>query len=76
MEIPGLGKVEKDARFHWYVSGPIAVPLLGGKLCNIIVDKEYDQEDGRANFRAAIVNFFSATQAVLRAVEIDVFHYY
>ena len=46
MEIPGLGNVTKDDRFGWHCSEPISVPVLGGKMCRIVVE-DYEEDDAK-----------------------------
>ena len=75
MEIPGLGTVTKDKQFDWYQSELIAVPVLGGRNCRLIV-KNYDDDHGKGDFHKAIDNFLSINQAVLREAEPYLFQYY
>ncbi len=74
MQVPGLGDVTKDARFGWYYSQPIAVPMFGGKLCRIVLEG-YDDER-KEEFHAADANFLSGTPAVLREADEPLFRYY
>lgn len=75
MEIPGIGPVEKDTKFGWYYSEPIPIPVLGGKTCRIIIDG-YDDDPNQDEFHAAIRNFLSIDQSVLRESERYVYQYY
>jgi hypothetical protein len=75
MEIPGLGKVTAEPDLDWYVSEPIAVPVLGGTECRIAVEYYDDDPDPEAIHRA-IQNFLAAAPEVLRAAEPHLFHYY
>ena len=76
MQIPGLGEVTSCADIEGsYQSEPIAVPVLGGKFCRVIVE-EYEDDSNRAEFHTAIANFLSIGPEVLRAVEKDIFQYY
>jgi hypothetical protein len=75
MKIPGLGEVEKDDRLGWCFGPPMAVPVLGGKVCRLVVDG-YDGDPRPDDFHAAIANFLSIGQAVLEAAAPFVFRYY
>lgn len=75
MEIPGLGPVTRDDEFGWYQSQPIAVPVLGGQMCRIIVEG-YDDDPDPEDFHAAIRNFLSADPRVLEEAEPHIFRYY
>lgn len=75
MEIPGLGAVTRENDLNWLYSGPIAVPVLGGKACRIVVEG-YDEDPKKAEFHAAIANFLAAGPEVLQAAEPHLFAYY
>lgn len=75
MEIPGLGEVTKDESLNWYYSPPLPVPLLGGKMCRIVVE-DYEGDPHKADIHAAIVNFLSISPAVLKESEQYIFQYY
>jgi hypothetical protein len=75
MEVPGLGEVTKDERFGWYYSQPIAVPMLGGKPCRIVLE-DYDGDERKEDFHVAIANFLSAPPSVLRDGDEPLFRYY
>ncbi len=75
MEIPSIGKVTKDEELDWYYSEPIRVPVLGDQMCQIIVEG-YDEDSSKDDFHAAIRNFLSLDQSVLKQAEADVFQYY
>jgi hypothetical protein len=74
MEIPGLGVVEKD-HFGCYHGPPMAIPVLGGKLCRIVVEG-YDGDEAPADFHAAIASFLSIGEDVLKQAAPFVFRYY
>ena len=74
MEISGLGNVTVEP-FGSYYSKPIPVPVLGGKLCRIVVEC-YDDDANKGDFHIAIANFLSIGPSVLREIESDVFRYY
>lgn len=75
MEIPLIGKVIKDEGLGWYYSEPIRVPVLGDQMCQMIVER-YDEDSNQGDFHAAIKNFLSINQSVLKDAESDVFQYY
>jgi hypothetical protein len=75
MKIPGLGTVTKDNRSDYYYSDLISVQVLGGQLCRIVVEG-YDEDPAKEEFHAAIKNFLSLDQSVLKDVESYVFQYY
>jgi hypothetical protein len=75
MEIPGLGNVTWDTKYDWYRSDPVPVPVLGGKPCRIIVEG-YDEDSRKEDYHAAIANFLSVDQLVLKEAEGHVFRYY
>jgi hypothetical protein len=75
VEIPGLGTVSKDEDLEWYYSQPIAVPLLGGQECQIVVEG-YDEDTNKTEFHAAIQNFLSLRPSVLNQAEPYIFQYY
>src|SRR5262245_66684675 len=75
MEIPGIGEVTKDNEFGWYYSEGIAVKVLGGQMCRIVV-KRYDEDENKEDFHKAIRNFLAIDQSVLREAEDHVFRYY
>lgn len=75
MDIPGLGRVTKDAEFGWYCSKKLPVPVLGGKMCRILVD-HYDGDRNQADYHRAIANFLSADASVLKKAEKHIFRYY
>jgi hypothetical protein len=75
MEIPCLGKVTKDKEFGLYYSKPIAVPMFGGKQCQIALEG-YDEDERKEDFHAAIANFLASNSAVLREADEPLFRYY
>ena len=75
MQIPGLGKLKKDDGTDWYISKPIAVPMLGGETCEIVLEG-YDEDECKQEFHDAIANFLAGTPAVLRAADEPLFRYY
>jgi hypothetical protein len=75
MEIPGLGTVTKDERFDWNHSEPISVPVLGGKMCRVIVEG-YDEDAAKQDYHTAIRNFLSIGASVLKEAEPHIFQFY
>ena len=67
-EFVGLGAVLMDSQFDWYRSEPIAVPVLGGVACRFIVSG-YDDDPHKEEFHAAIRNFLSIDERVLKQAE-------
>lgn len=75
MQIPGLGNVTRDPQLNWYASEPVAVPVLGGISCRIMVE-DYDDDPDKEAIHAAIERFLSAGPQVLREAEPHLFRYY
>jgi hypothetical protein len=75
MEIPGLGTCTKDKEFGWYYSEPLPIAVLGGISCRIAIEA-YDEDDKQEDFHAAIRNFLSLDESVLKATEPYLFRYY
>ncbi len=75
MEIPGIGPVTKDDELDWYYSEPIAIPVLGGKMCCVVVEA-YDDDQAKEEFHTAITNFLAADQSILTEVEPYIYQYY
>lgn len=75
MEIPGLGPVTHDTKLGWYRSQPIAVPVLGGALCTIVLDG-YDDDQQPADFHEAIRTFLTLDSSALTAATPAIFAYY
>ncbi|MGO3892629.1 MAG: DUF6985 domain-containing protein [Paenalcaligenes sp.] len=75
MDIPGLGVVEKDDSTDWYFSDPIAIPVLGGQECEVVLE-EYDEDECQADFHTAIANFLTASPKILREADDALFSYY
>ena len=75
MEIKGLGIVTKDEELGWYYSQPMPVPVLGGKVCRIVVEG-YDEDPKKDDFHTAIANFLSISPAALEESEDYVFQYF
>ena len=75
MEIPGLGTVTKDTQFDWYDSQPLPVPVLGGMLCQVVVEGYYEDLK-KDEYHAAIANFLSIRPSVLKEAEPHVFRYF
>lgn len=75
MEIPGIGRVNKDSEFDLYYSEPMPVAVLGGQMCRIVVE-DYDEDPDKNDFHIAITNFLSSDQTILKEAEQHVFQYY
>jgi hypothetical protein len=75
MEIPHLGPVTIDAQLDGYRSQPMPVPVLGGKVCRIVVE-EYDDDPRKDEFHVAIANFLRISPSVLKEAEPYIFRYY
>lgn len=75
MEIPNLGLVTKDEGLGWYYGQPMVVPVLGGKMCRLVVEG-YDEDPNKGDFHDAIANFLSISPAVLKESEEYVFQYF
>ena len=75
MNIPEIGTVTKDDEFDWYYSEPIAIPVLGGTDCRVVIEG-YDDDPNKEDFHTAISNFLSADQSVLRDAEPYIYQYY
>lgn len=75
IEIPGLGPVVHDEEFDWLHSDPIAVKVLGGKECSVVVEGYLDDEH-KEQFHEAIANFLSIDDSVLKAAEPHLYAYY
>ncbi|WP_410646331.1 DUF6985 domain-containing protein [Amycolatopsis sp. cmx-4-54] len=75
MEIPGLGQVALDTEFGWYRSQPLAVPVLGGALCSIVLEG-YDDDQRPGDFHEAIHTFLTLNPSVLVAATPAIFAYY
>ncbi len=75
MQIPGLGPVDWEADLGWYEGGPVAVPLLGGAPCRVIV-RGYRDDPAAADFHAAIDAFLALDRSALTAATPEIFAYY
>ena len=73
--MPGLGKFTQNARFRWYESGAVYVPVLG-RDGRFIVDYDYIDDDGKADYHTAISNFVGLTGAALRDADAPLMLYY
>ena len=75
MDIPGIGTVTKDTGLDWYYSDELRVGVLGGATCRIVIEA-YDDDGNKEDFHAAISNFLTADESVLREAEQYIFQYY
>jgi hypothetical protein len=75
MRIPGLGEVQKDEALGWYFGPSMPIPALGGAQCSVVVDG-YDEDPRPEDFHAAIANFLTIGEEVLKRAEPFLFRYY
>jgi hypothetical protein len=75
VEIPGLGPVEWDEEERVYRSECVAVQVLRGELCQIILEG-YEEDEAKEDFHIAIKNFLAGDFSVLQAAEPYIFQYY
>jgi hypothetical protein len=74
MTIPELGTM-KPGDYGVLDSEPIAVPVLGGKLCTITLE-DYLGDPKQEEFHVAVKNFLTITPAVLKEAEAHIYRYY
>src|SRR5437899_6185498 len=75
MQIPQLGTVTKHSHYDWHYSEPIPVPVLGNKLCRVVLER-YSEDQNKEEFHTAIANFLSIDDRVLKAAAPHLFQYY
>lgn len=76
MTIAGVGEFEPNGDGGWYLTEARALPVFGGKECDITLE-DYDPNDPNdADFPVALRNFLALDFSALKAVEQDVYHYY
>ncbi len=75
MEIPHIGIVTKDREFDWLYSEPMKVAALGGKVCRL-VREDYENDENKEEFHAAIENFMEIDESPLRDAAEHIFQYY
>jgi hypothetical protein len=75
MKVPHLGEIEFDEEMDEYVSTPISVGVLGGKVCRIMLEG-YGDDESQEDFHAAVGNFLAASHMALHAAEDHVYRYY
>lgn len=73
MKLPGIGDLEPDDDFGWWVCPPIHVPLLDGAV-SFVVDDEPSAHP--AEYAAAILSFMALDHRALEAVSDEAFAYY
>lgn len=76
IEVPGLGRMTRDEEFKELLrSDPIAIKVLGGQRCGVILE-HYEDDPRKEDFHEAIANFLSIDHAVLKAAEPHLYAYY
>ncbi len=75
MDIPELGKMTTNESLGWLISEPVAIPALGGTMCEIALEG-YADDPAQEDFHVAVRNFLSITADVLKAAEGDLYRYY
>ena len=76
MIIPGLGEVTHDKDFPDCLnSKPVAVPMLGGKLCNFVLEG-YAEDTAQEDFQAAIAAFLQPDNRALLDAKPHIHTYY
>jgi hypothetical protein len=75
MQIPGLGEVQKDEDLGWYFGPSMAIPVLRGEACCVVVDG-YDGDPRPEDFHAAIASFLALDATALEQAAPFVFAYY
>jgi hypothetical protein len=74
MTIPELGDM-KECEDGCFDSTPIAVPVLGGKLCTITLEK-FSDDPKQEEFLVAVRNFLAIPPDVLKEAEVALYKYY
>ncbi len=75
VEIPILGKLEKEHFDDWLRSKPTTVKVLGGGQFKFILEG-YEEDKEKQEFHQAIENFLSIDESVLKKAQADIFQYY
>jgi hypothetical protein len=73
--LPGLGILTKDIAYGAYYSQPLPIPVLGGRLGQIVLDG-YEDDAQPTDFHRAIANFLAIDSSVLDEASVHVFKYY
>ncbi len=73
--VPGFGNLTKDTAYGAYYSQPLPIPVLGGRLGQIVLDG-YESDAQPADFHRAIANFLAIDPSVLHDASVHVFEYY
>ena len=73
-DVPELGKVTLDERLGWYAGTPTYVPILGADCRFLLVG--YAEDEGKADFHAAIANFLRLDTTAFRVADEALLHYY
>jgi hypothetical protein len=75
VEIPGLGPLTEDPDLGWHWTEPLAVPLLGGAVCEFALSGYGDDPDPE-DFHKAIRTFLGLDRSVLEAAAPHLYAYY
>jgi hypothetical protein len=73
--VPGLGILTNDRADGAYYSQPQPIPVLGGRLGQLVLDG-YAEDTQPADFHLAIANFLAIDPSVLHDAAIHIFQYY
>jgi hypothetical protein len=75
LNVPRLGEVTKDERFDCYYSQPVAVAMLDGVACKVVLE-EYDEEPNKDAYHQTIANLLSASPVILKNAARYIYEYY
>ena len=75
MDIPGIGKVERQEEFGWLCSQPLPIGALRGHHCRIVLDEGYVEDERKEDFHGAIANLRSDERDLLDEAAPYVFRY-
>jgi len=75
IEIPLLGKLEKDQFDGWLRSKPTTIKALGGEQFEFVLE-DYDADEAKEAFHEAIENFLAIDESVLKNAQDDLYQYY
>lgn len=75
MLVPGLGELGEEDALGWLYSPDIAIGVLGGKLCSIVLE-EYAADPEKEAFHIAIANVLDCPQIILKEAERYIYQYY
>jgi hypothetical protein len=75
MKIPNIGEFTKHNKFDSLYSNAMPVRVLGGHICQIVLDG-YEKDPDKEDFHVAITNFLSIDRSILENAEQYIFQYY